>query len=75
MLSDLNRVDFRVVREQAAWACACGSANTAHKLEADFKVTYEYLLFFLVLYYIPHIAVLIHSVPSQTAYSYLNKAC
>ncbi|CAH2249141.1 jg21729 [Pararge aegeria aegeria] len=38
MLSDLNRVDFRVVREQAAWACACGSNSTAHKLEADFKV-------------------------------------
>ncbi|XP_050342812.1 transcription factor RFX3 isoform X2 [Nymphalis io] len=37
MLSDLNRVDFRVVREQAAWACACGSASTAHRLEADFK--------------------------------------
>ncbi|XP_039748658.1 transcription factor RFX3 isoform X2 [Pararge aegeria] len=37
MLSDLNRVDFRVVREQAAWACACGSNSTAHKLEADFK--------------------------------------
>ncbi|KAJ0179677.1 hypothetical protein K1T71_004268 [Dendrolimus kikuchii] len=38
MLADLNRVDFRVVREQAAWACSCGSAATAHKLEADFKV-------------------------------------
>ncbi|XP_045764717.1 transcription factor RFX3 [Maniola jurtina] len=37
MLSDLNRVDFRVVREQAAWACACGSNSPAHKLEADFK--------------------------------------
>ncbi|KAF9800534.1 hypothetical protein SFRURICE_005210 [Spodoptera frugiperda] len=37
MLADLNRVDFRVVREQAAWACSCGSAATAHKLEADFK--------------------------------------
>ncbi|XP_063379412.1 transcription factor RFX3 [Cydia fagiglandana] len=39
MLSDLNRVDFRVVREQAAWACSCGSAATAHRLEADFKAT------------------------------------
>ncbi|CAK1604565.1 unnamed protein product [Parnassius mnemosyne] len=39
MLADLNRVDFRVVREQAAWACACGSAATAHRLEADFKAT------------------------------------
>ncbi|CAH0626849.1 unnamed protein product [Chrysodeixis includens] len=39
MLADLNRVDFRVVREQAAWACSCGSAATAHKLEADFKAT------------------------------------
>lgn len=39
MLADLNRVDFRVVREQAAWACSCGSAATAHKLEADFKVS------------------------------------
>ncbi|XP_052738345.1 transcription factor RFX3 [Bicyclus anynana] len=37
MLSDLNRVDFRVVREQAAWACACGGNSAAHKLEADFK--------------------------------------
>ncbi|XP_068630550.1 transcription factor RFX3 [Battus philenor] len=39
MLSDLNRVDFRVVREQAAWACACGSSTNAHRLEADFKAT------------------------------------
>lgn len=39
MLADLNRVDFRVVREQAAWACSCGSAATAHRLEADFKAT------------------------------------
>ncbi|CAG4976813.1 unnamed protein product [Colias eurytheme] len=39
MVSDLSRVDFRVVREQAAWACACGNAPTAHKLEADFKAT------------------------------------
>ncbi|KAG6463520.1 hypothetical protein O3G_MSEX013913 [Manduca sexta] len=38
MLADLNRVDFRVVREQAAWACSCGSASTAQRLEADFKV-------------------------------------
>ncbi|KPJ14915.1 DNA-binding protein RFX2 [Papilio machaon] len=36
MLADLNRVDFRVVREQAAWACACGSSN-ARSLEQDFK--------------------------------------
>lgn len=40
MIADLNRVDFRVVREQAAWACSCGSAATAHKLETDFKVYY-----------------------------------
>ncbi|XP_063532635.1 transcription factor RFX3 [Cydia strobilella] len=39
MLSDLNRVDFRVVREQAAWACSRGSAAAAHRLEADFKAT------------------------------------
>ncbi|XP_049866348.1 DNA-binding protein RFX2-like isoform X2 [Pectinophora gossypiella] len=39
MLADLNRVDFRVVREQAAWACSCTSAATAHRLEADFKAT------------------------------------
>ncbi|CAH2075598.1 unnamed protein product, partial [Iphiclides podalirius] len=39
MLSDLNRVDFRVVREQAAWACACGVGAHAHRLEADFKAT------------------------------------
>lgn len=38
MVSDLNRVDFRVVREQAAWACACTSQANALKLEADFKV-------------------------------------
>ncbi|XP_053603144.1 transcription factor RFX3 isoform X2 [Plodia interpunctella] len=39
MLADLNRVDFRVVREQAAWACSCGSSSTAHRLEVDFKAT------------------------------------
>ncbi|GBP70475.1 Transcription factor RFX3 [Eumeta japonica] len=39
MLADLNRVDFRVVREQAAWACSCPSAATANRLEADFKAT------------------------------------
>ncbi|CAF4904623.1 unnamed protein product [Pieris macdunnoughi] len=39
MVSDLSRVDFRVVREQAGWACACGSTPAAHKLEADFKAT------------------------------------
>ncbi|XP_041976391.1 transcription factor RFX3 isoform X2 [Aricia agestis] len=40
MLSDLNRVDFRVVREQATWACAAGSAAAAHRLEADFKSSF-----------------------------------
>ncbi|KPJ01640.1 Transcription factor RFX3 [Papilio xuthus] len=38
MLADLNRVDFRVVREQAAWACSCGSSS-ARSLEHDFKKT------------------------------------
>ncbi|XP_028177304.1 transcription factor RFX3-like, partial [Ostrinia furnacalis] len=38
MLADLNRVDFRVVREQAAWACSRASAAAAHRLEQDFKV-------------------------------------
>ncbi|KAI5643989.1 RFX DNA-binding domain-containing protein [Phthorimaea operculella] len=41
MLADLNRVDFRVVREQAAWACSCAQAGTAHKLEQEFKVGYS----------------------------------
>ncbi|KAM3961563.1 LOW QUALITY PROTEIN: regulatory transcription factor Rfx [Aphomia sociella] len=50
MVSDLNRVDFRVVREQAAWACSCGAggagggalggaAGGAARLEAEFKAT------------------------------------
>lgn len=39
MLADLNRVDFRVVREQAAWACACSNPRTAVALEHDFKAT------------------------------------
>ncbi|XP_059052358.1 transcription factor RFX3 [Achroia grisella] len=44
MVSDLSRVDFRVVREQAAWACSCGraeasSAGSAARLEAEFKAT------------------------------------
>ncbi|KAG7299957.1 hypothetical protein JYU34_016988 [Plutella xylostella] len=39
MLADLNRVDFKVVREQAAWACSCTSPATAYRLEADFKAT------------------------------------
>ncbi|XP_063821261.1 transcription factor RFX3 [Ostrinia nubilalis] len=39
MLADLNRVDFRVVREQAAWACSRASAAAAHRLEQDFKAT------------------------------------
>lgn len=38
MVLDLNRVDFRVVREQAAWACACAAAPHALRLETDFKV-------------------------------------
>lgn len=44
MLADLNRVDFRVVREQAAWACSCASAASAQKLEADFKVSITLVL-------------------------------
>ncbi|XP_028043390.1 DNA-binding protein RFX2 isoform X3 [Bombyx mandarina] len=39
MVLDLNRVDFRVVREQAAWACACAAAPHALRLETDFKAT------------------------------------
>jgi regulatory factor X 1/2/3 len=36
MLVDLNRVDFRNVREQASWVCHCDE-SMVQQLEADFK--------------------------------------
>ncbi|XP_064557306.1 MHC class II regulatory factor RFX1-like, partial [Zonotrichia leucophrys gambelii] len=38
MLSDLNRVDFANVQEQAAWVCRCES-RVVQRLEQDFKAT------------------------------------
>uniref|UniRef100_A0A674GVB8 MHC class II regulatory factor RFX1-like n=1 Tax=Taeniopygia guttata TaxID=59729 RepID=A0A674GVB8_TAEGU len=38
MLSDLNRVDFANVQEQAAWVCRC-EARVVQRLEQDFKAT------------------------------------
>ncbi|NXQ64294.1 RFX1 factor, partial [Anthoscopus minutus] len=38
MLSDLNRVDFANVQEQAAWVCRC-EARVVQRLEQDFKTT------------------------------------
>ncbi|XP_050535558.1 DNA-binding protein RFX2-like isoform X2 [Daktulosphaira vitifoliae] len=40
MLTDLNRVDFRNVQEQASWVCQCDSA-LVQQLEADFKHTLQ----------------------------------
>ncbi|XP_029105230.1 DNA-binding protein RFX2-like isoform X2 [Scleropages formosus] len=40
MLSDLNRVDFANVQEQASWVCQCDEA-TVQRLEQDFKLTLQ----------------------------------
>lgn len=40
MLSDLGRVDFHSVREQAAWVCQCDNDIVA-RFEADFKLTLQ----------------------------------
>uniref|UniRef100_A0A7M4FX61 DNA-binding protein RFX2 n=2 Tax=Crocodylus porosus TaxID=8502 RepID=A0A7M4FX61_CROPO len=40
MLSDLNRVDFANVQEQASWVCQC-EEGTVQKLEQDFKLTLQ----------------------------------
>ncbi|XP_060849947.1 DNA-binding protein RFX2-like isoform X2 [Rhopalosiphum padi] len=40
MLTDLNRVDFRNVQEQASWVCQCDS-TLVQQLEADFKHTLQ----------------------------------
>uniref|UniRef100_A0A3Q2Z639 Transcription factor RFX3 n=1 Tax=Hippocampus comes TaxID=109280 RepID=A0A3Q2Z639_HIPCM len=40
MLSDLNRVDFANVQEQASWVCQC-EENMVQHLEQDFKATLQ----------------------------------
>ncbi|XP_072031161.1 LOW QUALITY PROTEIN: DNA-binding protein RFX2-like [Amphiura filiformis] len=40
MLSDLNRVDFANVQEQASWVCQCED-KVVQKLEQDFKRTLQ----------------------------------
>ncbi|XP_027707050.1 DNA-binding protein RFX2 isoform X4 [Vombatus ursinus] len=40
MLSDLNRVDFANVQEQASWVCQC-EESVVQKLEQDFKLTLQ----------------------------------
>ncbi|KAJ8270450.1 hypothetical protein GJAV_G00114830 [Gymnothorax javanicus] len=40
MLSDLNRVDFTNVQEQASWVCQCNE-SMVQRLEQDFKVTLQ----------------------------------
>uniref|UniRef100_A0A8D2JER7 DNA-binding protein RFX2 n=1 Tax=Varanus komodoensis TaxID=61221 RepID=A0A8D2JER7_VARKO len=40
MLSDLNRVDFSNVQEQASWVCQC-EEGLVQKLEQDFKLTLQ----------------------------------
>ncbi|XP_014261272.1 DNA-binding protein RFX2 isoform X3 [Cimex lectularius] len=40
MLTDLNRVDFHNVQEQASWVCQCDASLVA-RLEADFKATLQ----------------------------------
>ena len=40
MLTDLNRVDFLGVQEQASWVCGCDS-ETVTRLEESFKATLE----------------------------------
>ena len=38
MMSDLNRVEFNNVHEQASWVCQCDLGNV-QSLEAEFKAT------------------------------------
>lgn len=40
MLSDLNRVDFHNVQEQAAWVCQC-DAGAVQQLELEFKAALQ----------------------------------
>ncbi|XP_054635205.1 MHC class II regulatory factor RFX1 isoform X3 [Dunckerocampus dactyliophorus] len=40
MLSDLNRVDFTNVQEQASWVCQCED-RIVQRLEQDFKMTLQ----------------------------------
>ncbi|XP_038633942.1 DNA-binding protein RFX2 isoform X3 [Scyliorhinus canicula] len=40
MLSDLNRVDFANVQEQASWVCQC-EEGMVQRLEQDFKMTLQ----------------------------------
>ncbi|XP_052121692.1 DNA-binding protein RFX2 isoform X2 [Frankliniella occidentalis] len=40
MLTDLNRVDFHNVQEQASWVCQCDSL-IVQQLETDFKMTLQ----------------------------------
>ncbi|XP_051175428.1 DNA-binding protein RFX2 isoform X3 [Leptopilina boulardi] len=40
MLTDLNRVDFHNVQEQASWVCQC-DYTVVQRLETDFKVTLQ----------------------------------
>ncbi|XP_017344741.1 transcription factor RFX3 isoform X3 [Ictalurus punctatus] len=40
MLSDLNRVDFANVQEQASWVCQC-EEGMVQRLEQDFKATLQ----------------------------------
>ncbi|XP_077890452.1 DNA-binding protein RFX2 isoform X1 [Ictidomys tridecemlineatus] len=40
MLSDLNRVDFANVQEQASWVCQC-EESLVQRLEQDFKLTLQ----------------------------------
>ncbi|KAL2087008.1 hypothetical protein ACEWY4_018067 [Coilia grayii] len=40
MLSDLNRVDFANVQEQASWVCRC-EEHVVQRLEQDFKLTLQ----------------------------------
>ncbi|CAH0556067.1 unnamed protein product [Brassicogethes aeneus] len=40
MLTDLNRVDFHSVREQASWVCQCDNDLVA-RFENDFKLTLQ----------------------------------
>ncbi|XP_077461255.1 MHC class II regulatory factor RFX1-like isoform X1 [Stigmatopora argus] len=40
MLSDLNRVDFTNVQEQASWVCQCED-RMVQRLEQDFKMTLQ----------------------------------
>nr|ASM47586.1 regulatory factor X [Leptochiton asellus] len=40
MLTDLNRVDFANVQEQASWVCQCED-GVVHQLEQDFKKTLQ----------------------------------